>query len=215
MNVLNLAMFEKLRDNFPIFSDVFGWGGPAPPDVTAGERTAPARVTFVTGNYFEALGVRPALGRLITSQDDRPGGGADVAVLSYRAWKGLFASDPGTMTRTLRIGKDVYRIIGVTPPEFQGTNRAYSPDIYVPLNAAAQHFAPWLRLRGATGIYTMARLKPGISPAAAQTALREGWPRLKMVRTMGITAGPCPYCWRTAAKVCPAYGASFPAPCSF
>ena len=41
MNVLNLAMFEKLRDNFPIFSDVFGWGRPAPPDVTAGERTAP------------------------------------------------------------------------------------------------------------------------------------------------------------------------------
>ena len=111
-------------------------------------------------------------------------------MLSYRAWNGLFASDPGTMTRTLRIGKDVYRIIGVTPPEFQGTDRAYPPDIYVPLNAAAQHFAPWLRLRGAMGIFTMARLKPGISSAAAQTALREGWPRLNTVRTNGDNGRP-------------------------
>jgi predicted permease len=177
---LSYAMFEKLRDNFPIFSGLFGWSW-SPRDVSTGERTETVPVMFVTGTYFETLGVRPALGRLITAQDDRAGGGADVAVLSYRTWKRLFAGDPGTLTRTLKIDRDVYRIIGVTPPEFLGTGRVNPPDIYIPLNAAAQHFAPWI-FRDGPGIAIMARLKPGVPPAAAQNALREGWPRFGPVK---------------------------------
>jgi hypothetical protein len=63
--VLSYAMFEKLRDNFPIFSDLLGWSG-GPRAVVAGERSENASVCFVTGSYFESLGIRPAMGRLIT-----------------------------------------------------------------------------------------------------------------------------------------------------
>jgi predicted permease len=188
--VLSYPMLKQLRDNFDIFSDVLGSSG-APMEVSVGDRTENANVSYVTGNYFESLGVQPALGRLIIPDDDA-GAGLEVAVLSHQAWHSLFAGDPAGVSRTLkigRIGKYVYRVIGVAPPEFLGTSRASSPDIYIPMNTAARHFAPWLPRNG-LGIGTMVRLKPGVSEPAAQTILREGWPRFSPPRRNGDRSRP-------------------------
>jgi predicted permease len=178
--ILSYEMIEKLRDNFPMFSALCGATG-TKRDITVGDRTEYGAVSAVTGNFFETLGIRPALGRLISAEDDRAGSGADVAVLSYATWKRLFAGDPHAITLALKIGNSLYRIIGVAPPEFLGVSRANPSAVYVPLQSAAQHFSPWI-LRGGLGIATLARLKPGVSLDAAQRALREGWPRLNQVR---------------------------------
>lgn len=186
--VLSYRMLEKLRDNFPIFSDVFGSTCGAKRQVTAGAQTEDARVCSVTGNYFDSLGVRPALGRLIVPDDDA-GAGLEVAVLSDRAWHSLFAGDVGGVSRTLKIGNYVYRVIGVVPPEFLGTDRAFPPDIYIPMHSGARNFAPWI-LRSGMGIRTMARLKPGVPKVAAQNTLREGWLRLSAPRSNGDRSRP-------------------------
>jgi hypothetical protein len=85
-SLLERLMLSPLpvRDNFPLFDGLFGWGMRGERDVVAADRRESARVTLVTGTYFETLGVRPLMGRLITAQDDRTGGAANVAVLSDR-----------------------------------------------------------------------------------------------------------------------------------
>ncbi len=169
------------------FSDVLGSSN-SPKQVAVGDRTENANVSYVTGTYFGSLGVQPAVGRLIIPEDDA-GAGLEVAVLSDHAWHSLFAGDSGVVSRTLKIGKYPYRIIGVAPPEFVGTERTSPPDIYIPMHAAARHFAPWI-LRGGMGISTMVRLKPGVSELAARTTLREGWPRFSPPRRDGDRSRP-------------------------
>lgn len=81
-SVFSYPAFEMLRSNSRIFSDVFGYQGAGDLHFAAGDRAEIARTEYVTGNYFQALGVPPAAGRLIMSDDDRPGA-APVAVISY------------------------------------------------------------------------------------------------------------------------------------
>ena len=92
-------------------------------------------MTLVTGNFFDGLGVRPAIGRLITPEDDRVGGAANVAVLGYGTWERLFGADPAALGRTIKIGQLTAQVIGVTPPEFVGPEPSDPVDVYLPVYA--------------------------------------------------------------------------------
>jgi hypothetical protein len=88
---------------------------------------------LISGNYFETLGVQPFLGRLIGPEDDRTPGAHPVAVLSYGYWQRRFGSDPEVVGKNIILNNNPIRVIGITPPQFYGTEMARNPDIRVPM----------------------------------------------------------------------------------
>jgi predicted permease len=125
-----------------------------------------------TGNYFEALGVKPELGRFFGPDDDKPGA-HPVVVLSDRFWRARLAGDTHAIGRTVRISGYPFTIIGVAPPSFIGTEVIVSADYWVPMSMAGQ-IEPafdWIRSRGASNIWALGRLRPGVSQVQAEADL--------------------------------------------
>ena len=89
---------------------------------------------FVSGGFFELLGVTPILGRSIDADDDRRGGGAHgpVAVISYAYWERAFGRDPNVLGRTVTIERVPFTIVGVTPRPFFGPEVGRSFSVAVP-----------------------------------------------------------------------------------
>ena len=105
-----------------------------------GEGHARRRVVIdlVTANYFTALGVgAPALGRLLTAEDDAPGS-APAIVLSYPFWQTELGADRSIVGRTVRLQHGFFTVVGVTPDGFSGVHPGFSPDLWVPLTHAPE-----------------------------------------------------------------------------
>lgn len=92
----------------------------------------------VTGNYFDVLGIVPAVGRLLVSSDDKLGAPEHVAVLSDSLWTRAFGRDPHVAGHAIRIGGTSFVVVGVGPPRFRGTNLASNPDVWVPLTTLTE-----------------------------------------------------------------------------
>jgi predicted permease len=99
-------------------------------------------VVFTTANYFPVLGVRPALGRFYTRDEDSAGNAAPVVVLSHRLWQSQFAGDPGIVGTTIRLDGKTYTVIGVAPKSFSGVDLEAS-DLWIPMSAIPQ--PEWMR----------------------------------------------------------------------
>jgi predicted permease len=163
--------YEHYRDRNAVFSDLIGTsvsrfrvsGDGLDPDTVDGGH--------VTGNFFAALGVRPALGRLIGPQDDQPG--AAVAVLSWPYWKSRFNLDPAVVGKRLTVDGVPVTVIGVTPREFFGLIVGLRPNVWLPAAAA-----PMIQQASGRGnrqpgldrlsLGLMGRLKPGVSMSQAR-----------------------------------------------
>jgi macrolide transport system ATP-binding/permease protein len=167
--------YQKLRDEFAIFRTIFGWGSVGEVDFRSAGREGRVQLTLVTGNFFDGLGVRPALGRMITPDDDKVGGGANVAVLSYHLWQSQFGGDPAVLGREVGVGQLTVQVVGVTPPEFLGPEPSEPKDLYVPIHAIQPTRPALISGPGMMWMYVMARLKPEVSEEAAAVRLREGW----------------------------------------
>jgi predicted permease len=147
---------------------------------------------LVSGNYFEVLGARPRLGRLITPADDRAPGAHPVVVISHGFWQRFFNEDPRILGRSIRLSPGrlssgsgtsgfepeseaapsvgAFRIIGVAAPGFVGETVGQHPDFWAPM-MMQEHFMPgrpWLKRQTANWVRIMARLKPGVSQSQAQ-----------------------------------------------
>lgn len=126
-----------------------------------------------TGNYFGMLGVQPLLGRFFGPADDDKPGAHPVLVISHRLWQSRFNADPNIVGRAVKINGFPFTIIGVAPPSFSGTEVVVAADYWVPLSMEPQ-IEPgndWLRYRTSQNIWTMGRLKPGVSHAQAEANL--------------------------------------------
>jgi predicted permease len=123
----------------------------------------------VSGNYFDALGIQPYLGRLIHPSDEHGPNSAPYVVLSYAYWHVYLQDDRGVVGRTVLINKHPLTVIGVTPPGFHGTVLIFSPDVYLPIVNHGQESAEHdLNDRGSRWVFmVMGHLKPGITPAQA------------------------------------------------
>ncbi len=120
--------------------------------------TEKAYLQFVSGRMFEAFGLRPAAGRLLTADDDRKAGAHPYAVLSYDYWVRRFGRDPSVAGRTLRMNDRLYEIVGVGPERFTGTETGTVTDVFVPTMmhpGAVKNDWTWHR--------TLARLNPGVA----------------------------------------------------
>ena len=150
-------VFEQLRDRNRSFSGIFAYDDTR---VSVTLRGQPEFVDgdFVSGSYFNVLGIKAALGRTFTSDDDRPGR-QPVAVISYDYWRRRFASDPGAVGETIYVGGIAFHVIGVTPPGFFG-RRAVGKAAEVVLPMFLQ---PQLGLKDHNTFNVMARLKQGVT----------------------------------------------------
>ena len=127
----------------------------------------------VTGNYFEVLGVDAALGRVMSSDDDRTPGGHPIAVMSYKCWQQRFGRDQSIIGKDVIVNGRSYMVIGVAPQGFYGTEVISAPDLFFPIAMQEQLDLGnnWLENRSADNIFVQGRLKPGVTTAQAQAAL--------------------------------------------
>ena len=132
---------------------------------------------LVSGDYFPALGVTPAIGRLIGPQDDRVPGGHPVVVLSDEFWRTRFGGDTGIVNRTLVVNGGAMTILGVAPPGFTGITALQRPQIFVPLAMAGQAFPGWNgpSARNSHWLYLFARIETGFSRQRAETIVNSSF----------------------------------------
>ena len=123
---------------------------------------------MVSGNYFDALGIQPYLGRFIHASEEHGANSVPEIVLSYALWHSHFNGDPAAVGRTVQINKHPFTIVGVAPPDFRGTELFFAPDFWAPIVDAHQ-IADWdsLEERGNHNAWAIGHLKPGVTPAAA------------------------------------------------
>jgi predicted permease len=124
---------------------------------------------LVSGAYFQVLGVAPALGRLLTPDDDH-GDGASVVVLADRYWKTHFGADASVIGQALVLNGESLTVVGVAPSGFAGTTTMDVADVFVPLALARRLHAGNVD-RTSHWLYLFARLNRGATREQAQTAL--------------------------------------------
>ena len=126
----------------------------------------------VSGQYFEVVGIEPFLGRLLQRADDNHPGASQAAVLSWPAWKSSFGADPNIVGTTIRLNKQLYTIVGVTPEGFYGTEKMGHPDIFVPMaNEASLDGINWLESRSDSQVYSVVRIKDDVTMPQVQAEL--------------------------------------------
>ncbi len=167
--------FETLHQDSPVFSTVFGYVNGRNRTLAIGGQATSASTEYVTGEYFRGLAVPPAAGRLIDSEDDRPGA-APAAVISFGTSQQRFGGAANAIGQPILVDNTPFTVIGVTPPEFFGVDPAVVPALYLPLHknvlvegaGAAERM---YRDENHYWIEMMGRLRPGVSMAQAQAVL--------------------------------------------
>ena len=127
----------------------------------------------VSGSYFPVLGLTPALGRLLTPEDDKTVGTHFVVVLSHDYWRTRFNLNPNVLNETLVVNGQAMTIVGVAPEGFNGTTLGDKPDVFVPMTMRGL-MQPGFRgfeNRRQYWAYLFGRLKPGVSIEEATTAI--------------------------------------------
>ncbi len=131
-------------------------------------------VYLATGNYFEMLGVKPALGRFFTPDDDKAPGAHPVAVLTYDCWQKRFAGDPQAIGKTVIVNGRNFTIIGVARQGFYGSEVGYRPEIWFPMMMQAQIEAGQydLEARDNSNFFAQGRMKPGVTMRQAEEEVK-------------------------------------------
>jgi predicted permease len=170
--------FEVLQANRQVFSTLFAYTYAQNFNVIAGGEAESIPGGYVSGNYFGGLGVPPAAGRLLGVEDDRTGAPPAV-VLAYAYWQRRFSGDAAVVGKSILINNLPFTVAGVCAPEFFGVDPQSSPLFYLPIHAMpvlAPNPAAEERSRFLDNHYywteMMGRLRPGVTIAQAQAALR-------------------------------------------
>ncbi|HEY6830304.1 MAG TPA: ABC transporter permease [Gemmatimonadaceae bacterium] len=139
----------------------------------AGQTPISGQGMLVSGSYFPTLGLRPALGRLFSPDDDRTIGGHFVAVLSYGYWENQLGADPNVVGQRMIINGQQMTILGVAPRDFIGTTLGTRPYVFVPITMRGVMSPGFggFNDRRQYWVYTFARLKPGVTIDQARAAV--------------------------------------------
>ena len=136
-SLFSMSTYEFIQQRQQGLANLFAFadasGGPARILVKVKNRGILANGTVVTGTYFPTLGIQPAIGRLISPDDDHPSS-IPVIVISYPFWSRTFAKAPSTIGQTILIQGSPFTIVGVTPPDFFGVQPGQSPDFWEPIS---------------------------------------------------------------------------------
>ncbi len=166
---LEYPFFRVLRESVKGQAELLAISYASRIDITYGsdQEMEKAYRQYVSGWTFGAFGLKPALGRLLTSSDDVKPGAHPYAVLSYDYWSRRFGQDPKAVGRTFKIGLTAYEIVGVCEKGFTGTETGTMTDFFVPtmMNAKAVEEANWSWFRG------WVKLNPGAPAEQVQQKL--------------------------------------------
>jgi len=171
-------IWEQIRDRQQAFSGIFAWGTNTI-NLAPGGEVRSARMLYVSGDFFNTLGVPPALGRVFTSTDDERGCGAPGLIISHEFWQREYGGDANVIGRKLTLADHPLEIIGVTPANFFGMEVGRSFDLALPICAIPivrgndrllSGIIWWLTVNG--------RLKPGWSVEQASSQMQKISPGL-------------------------------------
>jgi predicted permease len=190
--------------------------------LSIGRRAEHATASIVSGNYFQALGIRPILGRAFDASDEIGRNAHPVTVISYQCWRDRYRGDPVIIGKTQLLNGVRHTIVGVGPPGFLGTFVGYSFQFWVPASMEELFEAGGYKLenRGARWVEGFALLKPGVTIEQAQsefsaiaTRLEKQYPATN--RGRGIKLYPL---WQTpfngAGTLLPTLGISLAVACA-
>ncbi len=177
-------MYQDLRDQNKVFTGILastrtGVG------ISWQNQAEEANAELVSGNYFDLLGLKPTLGRLLTTRDDTVKNGNPVLVLGYDYWKTRFAASPNVVGQTVMIEGHPFTILGVAPKHFiSAIGAGLKPSVFLPISMVEtaipstassdilnNHLSLWLTL--------VARLRPGVTPTQAEAGVGPLWHNLR------------------------------------
>jgi predicted permease len=157
--------YEEFRDQSRVYQDVTGYMAFSTPDnlrLTGRGEAEPATGIEVIGNFFQVLGVQPAMGRLFTADESR-GGSHPVALLANAYWRRQFNADPGMIGKAIELNGTPITVVGVLPDNFD-FGAVFSPgakvDLFTPLDLNFER--NWGNI-----VTLLGRLKPGVTVAQA------------------------------------------------
>ena len=165
-------VWEQIRDRQDVFSGIFAYSGRRLNLASRGE-VRYVQGAFVSGQFFEALGVHTVLGRTLTPADDKRGC-AGSAVLSYDFWRQAYGGRADVLDKTISLDAHSFPIVGVTQPGFFGVDVGTAADVMIPLctELTIRGENSWLDERSARWLNIIARPKPGISQSQATARLK-------------------------------------------
>src|SRR5258708_3761451 len=165
----NAAVFDGVIERYPFEASIARHG-----------QTERGSGELVTGNYFDVLGVRPVLGRVLSPADDDVQGAHPVLVLSHAYWTRHFGGDAGVLNRAILVNNAEMTIVGVAQAGFSGIQVGQTPDIFVPMTMKGQMtpIRNGLDDWNDSFLAVLARRKPGVSMEQAQAGINVGYPGL-------------------------------------
>jgi predicted permease len=165
---LSYPDYMDYKTSSDAFAEMTGWTQ-TPVIVTADQQSDLLMAAAVVGDYFSVLGVRPAVGRLISPTDGARGGSEPIVVLGYGYWQRRFEGDPSIVGKVVDVDGRRFTVIGVTPEGFQGNFLPLEVDAFVPLQLfrAEAQFAD----RDALLVRVIGRLAPTVTMRQAQVSL--------------------------------------------
>ncbi|HEY0760339.1 MAG TPA: ABC transporter permease [Acidisarcina sp.] len=172
----SFPMYRDLRDKGGVFTGLLATDST---DVGVGwhNETSFAPGELVSGNYFDVLGIKPAIGRLFVAADDVQPDANPVVVLSFAYWQQRFGADPSIVNQQVSINGHPFTVLGVTPPAFHSVVMGTSPAVFAPMTMKAlikpgtndllDRRSKWLNIIG--------RLRPGLGAMQAQAQIDTVW----------------------------------------
>lgn len=160
------ANFIALRERNDVFTEMVTFIGASPVLIRNGQPAERLQGMIVSGNFFAALGVPPAIGRVFSNDEDQPNAD-NVMVLSERAWRTRFGADPNLVGRSLQIDGRSVQVIGVMPAEFEDPLLWGTVDFWRPIAFTLEQ----RQARNSNYLRAFARLKPGIDIVTAQQSM--------------------------------------------
>jgi predicted permease len=175
-NGFSYPNFADIRNqSATVFSDVAAIMDFQADGLSVDGKSEPMWAGYVTGNFFSMMGVKPALGNLIEATPGTPPDDEPVLVLGYAYWKSHFGGDPRVIGKSALVNGRPVTIIGVAPKGFHGVSPLLDTQGYLPLGMAAvtaDADKDFVTNRKNIGMTISARLKPGVTLASAQPALK-------------------------------------------
>ena len=177
--MITYRQWERIRSDQESFSSIMAWSNTSF-DLAGGGEARPAEGLWVSGAFFDTLGVRPAMGRLITVADDARGCEAPGVVLSHAFWQGQYGGDRAVAGRTILLDGHRFDVIGVAPAGFFGVEVGRAFDVALPLCSEPLFAAGDSLMEDPQSWFlgVMGRLKPGSTIESATGQLRARSPAL-------------------------------------
>ena len=164
--------YIDLRDRNRTFDSLAAYQIISAVGVDTGGNPSTAWPYLASGNYFDAVGIQPYLGRFFHASDEKGINSAPYVVLSYAYWRSYFHEDRGVVGRAVEINKHPFTIIGVAPPAFRGTELFFTPALWIPMvEEPTVQGSNDLQYRGDHSPWIIGRLKQGVTPAEATADL--------------------------------------------